>query len=49
MGLLTQEDLNIRMKMSLRDKIDTSSERIEKWYDHWGGRYIQLFLVEKIH
>jgi 3'-phosphoadenosine 5'-phosphosulfate sulfotransferase (PAPS reductase)/FAD synthetase len=31
------EELKYRQSLSLSDKIDLSSERIESWYDHWKG------------
>lgn len=35
---MTIDDLHAKQQMSLRDKIDTSTERIEQWYDHWKGQ-----------
>lgn len=34
-GIITSEQLKERQAMSLKDKIDTSVEKIEKWYDRY--------------
>lgn len=40
---ITHEELKFKQEMSLRDKIDTSMERIEQWYDHWQGNIYVAF------
>ena len=42
-GLITSEQLKERQAMSLKDKIDTSAERIEKWYDYYKGNIYVAF------
>lgn len=37
MGTVTKEELEYRVSLPLKDKIDLSCERIEKWYDYWKG------------
>lgn len=40
---ISHEELKAKQEMSLRDKIDTSMERIEQWYDHWQGNIYVAF------
>jgi 3'-phosphoadenosine 5'-phosphosulfate sulfotransferase (PAPS reductase)/FAD synthetase len=40
---ITMEELKERQAMCLRDKMDLSAERIEKWYDYWKGNIYVAF------
>jgi len=40
---MQKSELIERQSMSLRDKIDLTTERIEKWYDYWGGKVYVAF------
>jgi 3'-phosphoadenosine 5'-phosphosulfate sulfotransferase (PAPS reductase)/FAD synthetase len=41
--IVTQEEFERRVSMSLRDKIDMSCEKIESWYDHYDGQVYVAF------
>jgi 3'-phosphoadenosine 5'-phosphosulfate sulfotransferase (PAPS reductase)/FAD synthetase len=41
--MVTREEYEQRNSLSLKDKIDLTSERIEKWYDHWNGKIYVAF------
>ena len=42
-NLVTQEELNNRLALPFKDKMDLSVEKIEKWYDYWKGQVYVSF------
>lgn len=40
---MTIDELNFRVNMSLRDKIDYSTEKIEQWHNHFDGNVYVAF------
>ena len=41
--ITTKQELQEKQNLCLRDKIDLSTERIEKWYDYWNGKIYSIF------
>lgn len=40
--MISYEEMRRRQLLPLKDKIDLSAERIENWYDHWGGKVLDI-------